>query len=159
MYRTHTRRPQETIVDVMRMEANYVDKINELWMDIVDTSDKTRQAEASKELQFLRNELEYFAKQTGNGSELDKAKQGMFLRLITFEESTHEIVTLQKKICELKQEKEQLGPDKMSQIRKEEIRSELQRCRRNISYYKRKLDKQENFHIIEALRLEIKENY
>lgn len=146
-----TKRTVQNIHDLMGIESSYEDKINGLWLAATSPGDKTA-AEAG--LQMLRETLEQLAKQTYDI--LQDPIQAMFLRLLDLEAGLHEIVKIERQACALRHEREQLGPDKMSQIRKEEIGALLQRCRRNISYYKRKIESEESEHAIKQIRNQIK---
>lgn len=154
-----TNRTVQNIHDLMGIEANYAEKINELWKAAVNVDDKEGRTRAEMELQTLRSTLEQLAMQAYDF--LQDPIQLLFHRLLNTEASLHEIVNLEKEACGLRREKEQLGPDKMSQIRKEEIGALLQRCRRNISYYNRKIIADENDqHVdIREIRDYIKQNY
>lgn len=163
MFHTHTvatttvPMPNGTMVtvrnihDLAGIEDSYEEEINKLWIAAVSPGDKTN---TEMKLQGLRNSMEQLAKQSYDI--MESAIQLMFVRLLDMESALHEIAKIETQACALRHEKAQLGSDKMSQIRKQEIRMMLQRARRNISYYKRKIEAEEHKHEIETMRNTIK---
>ena len=155
-----TNRTVQNIHDLVGIEANYAEKINELWKAAVNVDDKEGRTTAETDLQALRSTLEQLAMQAYDF--LQGPIQLMFHRLLNTEASLHAIVNIEKEACALRHEKEQLGPDKMNQIRKEAIGVLLQRARHKISYYNRKIIdeyKHEQHVDIAQIRDYIKENY